>query len=552
MNKKRVINMKKSYIQWMRTGLMGIAVALTCQACSDWDDHYDDNSGSLSATSGNTLWENMSLREDLSDFQTLLKKAGYDEVLNTSQVYTVWAPLNGEFDFDKYNQMDLSTLEKEFIQNHVARFSYVASGNIYKRILMLNSKSMQFEGGSTGYMFENTSVNLVNVSSKNGVLHVLDGSVAYFPNLWEMLAIDEDYSHLHDYLHSFDELILDTDASVPGGSSENGELTYLDSVMVNWNEMFWRLGYMEREDSSYTMVLLTNKAWDDATTKLEKYFDYTNTSAVIGSELKDSMQNYWINRHLVDYMMFNNNRQPVKDDILRSDSLITTTGYVLYPEVFMDYFANATQVEASNGFVYIQDSLRLNPTDAWHQPIIVEAEYPTGRKYEYGAAPQRINVTSLTQNPKVEGRLSNSAYMYMEVEKSGAPKVTFKLPRTLSANYKVKCVVVPANITDSLVTPKPSILRFSLSGALRNPLNITVSGNVDLEKSPYDYTKVDTITLTNATYPDGVIPFRSCEYGLTNDETKVELAIQNMSGTNAALDRNLRIDCIILEPVDEE
>jgi len=61
-------------------------------SCSDWDDHYEADNTILDSQQA-TLWENISKNANLSQFASLLKKAGYDEVLNASQTYTVWLPL---------------------------------------------------------------------------------------------------------------------------------------------------------------------------------------------------------------------------------------------------------------------------------------------------------------------------------------------------------------------------------------------------------------------------------------------------------------------------
>ena len=84
-------------------------------ACSDWDDHYDAN-GTVTGSATSTLWENISANNDLTEFAALAKKVGYDKVLSNSQTYTVWAPLNGSFDYETLDKMDLATMKKQFMQ----------------------------------------------------------------------------------------------------------------------------------------------------------------------------------------------------------------------------------------------------------------------------------------------------------------------------------------------------------------------------------------------------------------------------------------------------
>ena len=76
-----------------------LATGALFTACSDWDDHYDAGKA-VEGTATSTIWENISSNVNLSQFADLIRKTGYDDVLNTSQTFTVWAPLNGTFDYD--------------------------------------------------------------------------------------------------------------------------------------------------------------------------------------------------------------------------------------------------------------------------------------------------------------------------------------------------------------------------------------------------------------------------------------------------------------------
>ena len=140
-------------------------------SCSDWNDHYDANTAET-ATSTATIWENINSNTDLSEFADLLKRAGYDKVLNTTQVYTVWAPLNGTYDYAELAATDSATLLREFVKNHVTRYNYPASGSIKENIYLLNNKLQNFVGDNTytfGFIQETTScIYLLIVNHKSG------------------------------------------------------------------------------------------------------------------------------------------------------------------------------------------------------------------------------------------------------------------------------------------------------------------------------------------------------------------------------------------------
>ena len=79
--------MKLKY--YMQTGVVALIAATTGVSCTDtWDDHYSVN-GSVP---GATLWENMLLDESIRPFVRVLDSCGYKDMLNSNQVFTVWAP----------------------------------------------------------------------------------------------------------------------------------------------------------------------------------------------------------------------------------------------------------------------------------------------------------------------------------------------------------------------------------------------------------------------------------------------------------------------------
>ena len=173
-----------------------IACSLCCggaaafDGCADWDDHYDANSELLD-TQQSTLWENIANTDNLSQFASLLKKADYDAVLNASQTYTVWAPVNGSFDYETLNAFSAERLRKEFIENHIARSNYPASGVLATLpIYTLNEKLSHFNG-DLYYDMQGVSVVRPNLASENGTIHVLGGKIPYVQNIYESLNVNE-------------------------------------------------------------------------------------------------------------------------------------------------------------------------------------------------------------------------------------------------------------------------------------------------------------------------------------------------------------------------
>ena len=257
--------------QWRVVAVCCTAALAT--ACSDWNDHYEADSALLSSQHA-TLWENISNNGNLSQFASLLKKVGYDEVLGATQTYTVWAPANGTFDYEAANALSESRLRKEVIENHIARNNYPASGLVDERIFTLNEKMMQFSGNGQ-YDIQGVGVSSANLASSNGVIHVTDGRIPFRANIYESLN-NNDYAldSIANFFHSYDVKKLNELRSVKG-PTVNGEITYLDSIFDEHNDLFTRFyAYINREDSNYTMLVPTNEAWVKAKEQIAQYFNY--------------------------------------------------------------------------------------------------------------------------------------------------------------------------------------------------------------------------------------------------------------------------------------
>ena len=250
--------------------LAALVGAVMTTACSDWDDHYDPNS-SANSTGGSvqaTLWENISSNSQLSEFRSLLEQSGYSELINSPQTFTIWAPVNGTFDYQRLSNLSKEKLIKEFIENHIARFSFPASGSINKNVYMLNKKMALFSG-SGSYSLNGIAIEKPNQESKNGILHTMSGQLPFKYNIYESLEPEDfDIDSISDAFHSYDNKILNLAQSIPG-PVRDGEQTYLDSVFVEWNTLFdtYRAD-INVEDSNYTMIVPTNEAWHAAKQKI--------------------------------------------------------------------------------------------------------------------------------------------------------------------------------------------------------------------------------------------------------------------------------------------
>lgn len=540
------------------------ALALALTACADWNDHYDADTSILDSQQS-TIWENIQKNSQLSEFAALLQKAGYDEVLNTSQTYTVWAPVNGSFDYATLSSLSNERLLKEFVQNHIARNNYPASGAIDERLFMLNEKMMFFDG-SGNYAIQGIQLSQPNIASRNGTIHTLNGKIPFVQNIYESLNNQEfELDSISKFFHSYDVKKLNERKSVIGPIL-NGEITYLDSVFDEHNDLFTRyLAYINREDSNYSMIVPTNEAWIKAKNHVKQYFHYVpsfefmeDTSPSEKKKVNVSIQDIGyltdsiVNMMLVRDLFYNNNMYDNKKlntlqtgEVLRCDSLYGTRLSKVYSEDASLLFSNTRRVDKSNGCIWVTDTMMVRPWTTWNPEIVIQAEQSSmvASLLNVAGDPQRYFVAQGTQNPAVPGQLSGNSYIEIQpISSSTNPGIVFYLPNIRSTTYSLYAVMVPANILSDVYEAKPN--RFSVSMGYAD-----ASGkNVDSDRSwaaetafISDSSKVDTLYLGDFTFP-------MAYFGTGSYYPYLRINSAVSSSQRKMFDRTLRIDCVILRP----
>lgn len=554
MKSNRIFNTAKVVMAALSLGAM-------TTACTDWDDHYEANS-SETGTSTASLWENISANKDLSEFAALAKKTGYDKILSNPQTYTVWAPLNGTFDFETLNNMNEETLKKQFLQNHVSHFSYPATGNISNKVFMLNEKMNFFEGNGT-YTMGGLQIKQPNIANSNGILHTIEGKLDFNFNIYESLNSDTyPLDSISAYFAKYDKKELDIANSVKGPVVD-GEITYLDSVFTEYNSMANMMAaYIDREDSNYTMIMPTNKAWEqklNETRKMTEYLpEYTyyrelprsltseeaienkTTETVDNAYLADSLSHML----LIPSLVYNNNiydNVKLKDlqegETLAADSLVSTCGYKYYAEDAAELFKDAKRVEKSNGAIWVTDSLRFKPW-AYRPYIKREAEYGVANYFNSTVSAVRVN--TINKNPEVEGKLSNNGYLEARASGSANPEVDFYIPGVMKGTYVLYIGIVPANIDINTYNPEVKPNNMQVVVGYHNEKGAMTEKRMG-SAFTNDCSKVDTLRI-------GEIDFPVATWGLENAMPYVRILSRVTNSTQATRDRTLRIDFIQLIP----
>lgn len=625
--------MNKIFKHRILTGIALAGALFLSSACTDeWDDHYSDQG----VNSTQTLLDVIKAENDLSDFHEVLEACGVaDSLLNQSRVYTLWAPVNGSFNKDSLlNKVDdggRDTVLVRFVEAHIANFLHPANGPVEEPIRLLNDKVVDFVGNTGSYTFDAIPVdaNFSNIRLRNGILHKIEKPVEYLPNIWEYLALESDIDSLCKYLYSFDRKEFNEYGSIVG-PTVNGEVTYIDSAFTNSNMWFdcfegqnrdtGGFGDIAAEDSSYVFFAITNDVWNEMVPKVDKFFNYSDKISSLDTAYVDSMRHMNARKVLCNYLVYSEKSQRG----VHPDSMLPTFAYS--PNQFLDnkkikeaasgvtivrnIFAKADlmngvtkTVKLSNGTLHVKNNFNFSPYDMWFDGIKIEGEHETtdylvsdvasmvalinemdtiSRKKKVDVYDEEGNYVETVDSVYAKYALSKGALMrnggYLEampLQAASRPKMTFKIPGTLSAGkYRIGVVVVPAYATNAYINDsdlKPSKIRAQLYTRAGESGAKTLIYDTSSKKTwlglQNDPTRLDTLYLydveldaENGYDPALRVPrtfnFDFCEYGLTNvKDIQTELILTcdlQRRNDDANFERTLRIDCVFLEPIYDE
>ncbi len=562
--------------------VLGLALAaLAFNACSDdWDEHYKVQP----EAGGASLWQTISTDPTLSNFKLVLEHCGYDKVLASPQVFTVFAPTNEHFSeaqanaqkaiYDEDKQRGRKEKEnraiKEFVMNHIALYNHSVSTNFNDTIVMMNGKYLPLsnrtvDGQSSG-MIGDQSFLSAQLPHGNGLLYIVDGQVDYFPNVLEQLDKVEGLDSLAAFFDFYNEYEFIPELSVPGGIV-NGQTVYLDSVTRLENELFYYVGLLNDEDSTYWMVAPTNDVWNTLIDEYTTYFNYDDKVAK-----RDSLQYLYSRLAIVRGTVFSatvNPDETIYDSVKSTNAMHYRSRYLQYGNYDTYYyqydkpfepggiFSDVETIQCSNGEVRKANTWNIDKSQTFSQMILTEGEtrsalaYVDGSKEESTNPKTRTSMVSVRPGNPFYGKVSGNSFLEIApVTATSMPSATFYIRDVLSnMPYDIYVVMVPALAADTLATAiqrLPTSARFTL--LYNDQSGEEISKGVVLQSRQETRPDVlDTILLAT----DVVIP--TCSYGV--DEPQVTLEVENRVSTsqnNKTHTRTMRLDAIILKPHEGE
>ncbi len=501
----------------------------------DWDSHYERSE----TVSNETVYQLIKEDPTLEKFGKMIDLAGYAEVLNSSQTFTVWAPTS-----EALKNVDLENLDevKRLVGNHISRFNVSTATPSNKGVRMYNGKVHYFDGATFGGVALETS----DVVAKNGVLHTLKAMIPYAYNLREYIDTHENTSMIAAFLKRYDEKVFDEQASTPLDVDENGATIY-DSVMTSYNRLFqhpvYGLGDIEAEDSVFTMIIPDNLAWQEAYDKISRYFNVYNADATVADSIKEVQTSLAIINDLIY-------RQRIENPA--GLSMVESTSHSEISDV-AGLFNGAECIDASNGMIYLAPSINYNNVETWNKPIEVEAEDQIGRSPSVGSTIYTRTVA--TSNPYYS-EISESRYI--EVKPNAAsrqPGVTFSIPNVLSGEYRIYVSFVPTSVDDITLATDSTRVQFTLSYMNDNGKSKSKSFKEDhYLTSP---TKMTLIEVGSFVFPTSNYYDNLWLMDELNDESDMNITttllvmtnVDNKEFNNNVMSRNFRVDKVILVPV---
>ena len=563
----------KKYFSISKSVLLAVVLIATVSCNDTWNDHYSFKeteskypvaklAETLGGIDGFDKFCQAMATTRMCDKKGTPLNMTYMDLLNEDQFLTVWAPSNSSIsdeDWARYTARDKSAAEhrevgEKFIQNHIARFKHSIGANSDERIRMINGKAYSSHADNiAGNPYHGQDM---NIRCSNGVLHCIDGHMDYLPSIYEYITTSPQYKDiLGDWFKSFTVEELDASRSVAQGINENGEMVYIDSVMVEYNSLMNRYGRVHSEDSVYAMILPTPELWDSI-------FNHIKPSFVYGEAFlnNDSLQQYYTRTTMMSDMFFNLNpkvQRYLPDSIfstMYSPSVNRSEGkpYHIfghpYDKVNGIFGACIDSVECSNGVIYFIDQWPFADTLSYVRTIKFEAENYTNLS---GFSLRQAAIIGIIEDDPEQ------AVNVMRISMPGMSSWSAKMyiGNHLSGKYNVKMVFAP-NLVDDMpnyIHPKitfdtPTMRDSVLADSSQQVEIVDKRGRKSTVTQQYyainSMLKMDTFDL-------GTVFFPYSNY----DMNQPRLAITLSSGVNemnsSRYSSELWLDGIILEPVVE-
>ena len=497
--------------------------------------------------STSSIWDLLENRSDLSKFREIVAKAPFyrtdacrayaangsdtifytfKDVLDAQSDMTLWAPANSALSEEEWARFKAMAengdylLQLQLMGNHMAMGSKAMCNSGKGSIQLLNGKTATFDYSASE--FQNVRIVEHDISARNGVMHILNGVNEYKGSLYEYIKYSGEANTFKEYLVQRDSFVFMPGLRIEGLPDVDGNPAYVDSVCRYDNFMFSRASYdptgadsegewmnamkmfnadINAEDSAYVMIVPTDRAWEEARTRLAPYYKFADTyprmnrlvdnpESKIGISIDkaqrgflsgleygtvDSLQKVNMDMDIIYPLVFNartqrgnkgkpwRTAQDFMDGYENCEYLLTTTGdtirdikdengTVIWYKKSLFENGRVELKEMSNGIAILTDSWNYGH-DYWMRDIDIEANYPY-KKVDPGTEIQIEDINNTVAAEWIDnyGRCSEQSYLHVLKgdSYSDANSLVFRLEgskfgqaNVMSARYDIQIVVVP-------------------------------------------------------------------------------------------------------------
>jgi len=295
------------------------------------------------------LNEAISKKAELSTFEAILKKTGYDQLLTTANSFTVFAPQN-----DAWTGVDttnVAQLEKIVANLIVYKTYFTDSKDLYSTVKSISGKNIFCTINGTDTTFNGAKITGKNFRTANGVIQITDKVVELRNNIWEQISQNTSGSQ-YQFINSLNTKVMDMEKSIAIGVDSKGRIKY-DTIWTNVNQFLSEYP-IDNEDSIYTYVVVSNDSYSKLKTKYSPYFTLP-TAAKTDSAAQFNVCQDFVFKGLVDITKF--------DTITNADGVKVPIKGSTISETY----------NASNGRVYVIDASNIRLKDKI-QPVKIEGE----------------------------------------------------------------------------------------------------------------------------------------------------------------------------------
>ncbi|MDP4270796.1 MAG: fasciclin domain-containing protein [Bacteroidota bacterium] len=473
-----------------------------------------------STSRSNLVFENIRSNPQLSLFARMIQIAGYENKLDS---VTVWAPMDNAL--SEINLSD-TALVKRVVNNHIAK-TKIWSTYPYSAMMvnMLNSKRYVF-ATSPGYSMGGYTISTPNIFVASSVVHVLNGYLPYTKNIWEYIMQEPGHDLLKAYINSHNKTVTNSSTGVTTTTNDLADL----------------LSFTNNESLTYSVLVPSDEAWTDAYNKLLPYCASPDNQ---GDAAKLA---------IIHNNFFKGRINTASDSIYTS-----TSGYKLNtPKTMLDG-TQATNV--SNGNIINVSHLKMYDPEYWNKTIKVEAQsvaYLDSLRSNYSSTiTNYLDGNSTPYVTYVPTTISSIAVLYAR----------FPIPNTLSTKYNIYCNFVPSTVNDT-TDKRPYKVKFYLTYIDANGTLVKNAG-FDINRQLTTTSSQIASFTTNGVAPTRMLVAQNFEFPYSNivcgfpasgtsasnplGKVNVFLKVQNAASSTVAdrltYNRTIRIDSIILEPV---